>query len=40
MGGSDAGYRWVTKRYQNMRIKLEMESISPKLSKPGLRIFI
>ena len=31
---------WVTKRYQNMKIKLEMESMDPKLSKSGLRMFL
>ena len=31
---------WVTKRYQSMKIKLEMESMDPKLSKSGLRMFL
>ena len=31
---------WVTKRYQNTKIKLEMESMDPKLSKSGLRMFL
>ena len=29
----------VTKRDENMKIKLEMENIDPKLSKSGLRMF-
>ena len=31
---------WVTKRHQNVKIKLEMESMGPKLSKSGLRMFL
>ena len=31
---------WVTKRHQNLKIKLEMESMGPKLSKTGLRMFL
>ena len=31
---------WVTKRHQNMKIKLEMESMDSKLSKSGLRMFL
>ena len=31
---------WDTKRHQNMKIKLEIESIDPKLSKSGLRMFL
>ena len=31
---------WVTKRHENMKIKLEMESMDLKLSKSGLRMFL
>ena len=31
---------WVTKKHQNVKIKLEMESMDPKLSKSGLRMFL
>ena len=31
---------WVTKRHQDIEIKLEMESMDSKLSKSGLRMFL
>ena len=30
----------VTKRHENVKIKLKMKSMDPKLSKTGLRMFL
>ena len=40
LGGSDAGYRLGYKRASNVKMKLEMESVGPKLSKSGFRMFL